>query len=301
MNDPRDRLQVEYTSLRFLRNNGVKCVPHPIAVDPDHGCVIYDYVPGHEISEETITELHIDSATEFLFQLKKLRDAAGSELLSPASEACFSIKAIVENIKFRLAKLGSISKKGLEYQVLHPFLENELVPSFRTIVQSCISRSEEARIPFFTEISRQERTLSPSDFGFHNARRRPDGQIVFLDFEYFGWDDPAKTICDFLLHPAISLTDPHKRRFLKSMLQIFKDIWLLENRVEIVYTLFGLKWCTILLNEFVTDDLSRREFAGGEMTDKRNLLTSQLAKAREMLQVTWRNYEDFPYHDLSAP
>ena len=43
------------------------------------------------------------------------------------------------------------------------------------------------------ELLEQYRTLSPSDFGFHNALRTPAGTMVFLDFEYFGWDDPAKT------------------------------------------------------------------------------------------------------------
>ena len=46
------------------------------------------------------------------------------------------------------------------------------------------------------------RVLSPSDFGFHNALRRPDGTIVFVDFEYFGWDDPAKMMADAMLHPG---------------------------------------------------------------------------------------------------
>jgi hypothetical protein len=36
--------------------------------------------------------------------------------------------------------------------------------------------------PFDREIPRTERTLSPSDYGFHNALRRPDGTLVFLDF-----------------------------------------------------------------------------------------------------------------------
>ena len=51
-----------------------------------------------------------------------------------------------------------------------------------------------------TELAPQHRCLSPSDFGFHNAllRGRPGvpgaRDWVFLDFEYFGWDDPAKTV-----------------------------------------------------------------------------------------------------------
>ena len=41
-----------------------------------------------------------------------------------------------------------------------------------------------------------QRALSPSDFGLHNALRGQDGQLRFVDFEYFGWDDPVKLVSD---------------------------------------------------------------------------------------------------------
>ena len=33
-------------------------------------------------------------------------------------------------------------------------------------------------------------------FHFSQGIFRADGRLVFLDFEYFGWDDPAKTVAD---------------------------------------------------------------------------------------------------------
>ena len=65
------------------------------------------------------------------------------------------------------------------------------------------------------------RTLSPSDFGFHNAIRRSDDVLIFIDFEYFGWDDPAKTISDFLLHPAMQLNEEHSQMFLSNCTNVF--------------------------------------------------------------------------------
>ena len=69
-----------------------------------------------------------------------------------------------------------------------------------------------AKAPVEAELPVEQRTLSPSDFGFHNALRRPDGRVVFLDLEYFGWDDPAKMISDFLLHPALERFYPPSKR-----------------------------------------------------------------------------------------
>ena len=51
------------------------------------------------------------------------------------------------------------------------------------------------------------RALSPSDFGLHNALRTKDGQLRFIDFEYFGWDDPVKLVSDTAIQPGSSL--PH--------------------------------------------------------------------------------------------
>ena len=43
----------------------------------------------------------------------------------------------------------------------------------------------------------------------------------------------------------------------------------LALRLQIVEPLFGLKWCTILLNEFVAADLARRRFAAGRRHGER--------------------------------
>ena len=55
----------------------------------------------------------------------------------------------------------------------------------------------------------QESVLSPSDFGFHNALLGPDGKLCFIDFEYAGWDDPAKLICDFFCQPQTPVPQAH--------------------------------------------------------------------------------------------
>ena len=42
-----------------------------------------------------------------------------------------------------------------------------------------------------------DKCLSPSDFGFHNVIVEKDKILRFIDFEYAGWDDPAKMVSDF--------------------------------------------------------------------------------------------------------
>jgi hypothetical protein len=61
--------------------------------------------------------------------------------------------------------------------------------------------------------------------------------------------------------------------------------------------LFGLKWCLIMLNEFVPEDLQRRGFASGGSLDRATTQARQLEKARRMLARIERKHEDFPYRD----
>ena len=72
-------------------------------------------------------------------------------------------------------------------------------------------------IKFEERIPRTQQILSPSDLGFHNCIKGNDGLLTFIDFDYFGWDDPVKLTCDFLLHPGMVLSDQQKTLWLKSM------------------------------------------------------------------------------------
>ena len=293
--DSRDRLETEFSGLGFLWESGVRKIPKPIASDREQGCAVYEYVDGQRLSHEDITELEIDAAVLFLTSLKELNLRARSRNLGEASEACFSGQAIIENLQWRLDRLLAQQENGSGDRALRAFLLDELVPVYGRIIQWSRSFFGQSGMSFEQDLDFAERTLSPSDFGFHNAVRRRNGEIVFLDFEYFGWDDPAKMVADFLLHPAMELSEGLKREFTAGMLHQFTDYPRLDLRIQSVYPLFGLKWCFILLNEFFPDHFSRRQFAGMADCDRHNVQKEQLLKARRILRRINAEYEHFPY------
>ena len=104
------------------------------------------------------------------------------------------------------------------FWLLSPEPAKKFSPVFERIAQSRIARAQTIKTDAQSIIPRQDRVLSPSDFGFHNALERPDSQLTFVDFEYFGWDDPAKMLSDFLLHPAVDIGHELRQRFLDDML-----------------------------------------------------------------------------------
>lgn len=293
--DNRDRLQVEFTSLQFLWDHGVRCVPRPVAVDKAKNCAVYEYVDGRHISSHEVSSADIDLAVEFLTRLGELTSSKASLRIPLASDACLSVQSVLDNIQKRLQRLSELPYTGAPYEILSEFLRCDFIPATHEIVARCQTRLDQLGTSLLTELPVGERTLSPSDFGFHNALRRGDSRIVFLDFEYFGWDDPAKMIADFLLHPAMDLASELKERFVSNIMYQFANNQSLAERLRIVYPLYGLHWCMIFLNEFIPEQLERRQFARGMGLEVSELRIRQLSKARQMLHnMTSDNYI-FPY------
>jgi hypothetical protein len=116
--------------------------------------------------------------------------------------------------------------------------------------------------PGFAVLAAGQRTLSPSDFGFHNALRRPDGSLVFIDFEYFGWDDPVKLVCDFLWHPAVQLDAGERAAFLAASAATYGADPAYEARRRAYAPLIVLRWVAIVLNEFIPERWQRRVYVG---------------------------------------
>lgn len=285
----RDRCGNEFAALRFLWQNGIRCIPEPIATFPEQSVSILRLVEGSPLGRDDVAPRDIDALIEFLIQLDALKVRPASRALPDASEACFSLEAIAESIHARLVPLHAAADRGegLAFQQLRGFLRDRVGPTFERALEVAVSLQTTRGLGVDSELPVENRTLSPSDVGFHNALRRPDGSLVFVDFEHFGWDDPAKMVSDFLLHPALPLSIDLRRRFRQRAIARHPACAAQDWRVAIVLPLYAIKWCTILLNEFVPAHAKRRVFASRESRAPRDheaLLSQQLAKAELMLK-----------------
>ena len=112
--------------------------------------------------------------------------------------------------------------------------------------------------------------------------RRPTGRLAFLDFEYFGWDDPVKLVSDFLWHPAVELDAAERAAFLAAAEATYGDDPAYAARRRAYAPLIALRWAAIVLNEFVPEVWKRRVYAGqtGAWADVK---ARQLAKAGGLL------------------
>jgi hypothetical protein len=275
--DQRDRLGAEFGMLSFLWARGVRCVPEPVVSDPTQHFAIYRFIEGDAPRTGDLTTADLGHLVDLLGRMWELRTEPEARNLPSASDACLSLNDYAARIEDRVRRLtAALDPEDALCREALQFLRGEFRECF-DVQRSRLVRGKNPSTP----LSPHDRTLSPSDHGFHNALRRPEGW-VFLDFEYAGWDDPAKMIADTCHQPRIPLSGALQAFFLDNMLtRLGSPAWL-EERLRYVVPMTGLNWCLILLNEFIPLALRRRRFAcvGGELPDKR---AGQLDLARAKL------------------
>jgi hypothetical protein len=277
--DARDRLGTEVGALRLMERHGITDVPRVEHVDRGRGHVLLSWIDGAVVND--VTDADIDAGAAFLSAVHGLRRLAGASGQPPASEACLSGAEIERQIVARLARLRG--EAGDEPELVE-FAVEDFGPVLRESCAEARDALAASRLDFAAELPHQWRSLVPSDFGYHNSLRRPDGSLAFLDFEYFGWDDPVKLTADILLHPGRPLALPQRRRLRAAAVRVYAGDPTFETRIAACLPLFGLRWVLILLNEFIPAVWQRRVRAG-TMDSWRDAKARQLARARALLRA----------------
>jgi hypothetical protein len=279
--DQRDRLGQEYAALTFLAHHGVSDTPRPLARDDARRCAAYEWIEGAPTGSGAA---EVDALANFFCSLQELRQRPGAERLAVASASCFSPAMVVEQFRHRLQRISEVA-------AVHPdlgdFLNAAVAPKSETEIRRLQEQWGRTGLAFDRELQPAQRVLSPSDFGLHNVLRRPDGRLAFVDFEYFGWDDPAKAIADVMLHPGMSLSVDLATRYREHVEKILtpQDHGF-RLRLDLLFPLMALMWCLILLNEFLPERWARRALAGrGE--EAAVVRARQLQKARNLFRRTF--------------
>ncbi len=279
--DGRDRLGQEYDALAFLSRHGITSTPRPMAKDADAFCALYQWFDG-EAAVLRPQDNDADQLADFLIELQKLRDAAGAQALRNASASIFSPEQAIAQYEQRLDGLRRVAGDDPD---LRAFIDGSLVHTTTAAVARLRRIYAELGRDPGADLSPAHRALSPSDFGLHNALRAADGSLRFIDFEYFGWDDPVKLVSDTAIHPGSNLPETGANRLIERLTQAFAvrdDAFAIRR--DVLYPVFGAIWCLIVLNAFLPESRSRRALVaqGGDLTVR---LAGQLDKARRLHQT----------------
>ena len=274
--DRRDRLNAEYAFCEFAGRCGIDTVAQPLARSNADRLAIYSWLDGQPLTSVEVTPDHVEQAVEFLRLLNVHRDSAAA--LPVASEACFSLQQHIDCVTRRVDRLRGIPRLDATHEAAARLVNERLVPLLAIHVERLSVWAAAASIDVARELTAEQRCISPSDFGFHNALEMPDGRLAFLDFEYAGWDDPGKTICDFFCQPKFPAPPESWHTFAKLSAALAGAADSELDRQRTLLPLYRIKWCCILLNEFAPTDGARRQFATHEPVD----LEEQLKKATQL-------------------
>jgi hypothetical protein len=243
--DPRDRLGTEFSFISFAWTNGIHEVPRPLGFDKYNSLGLYAYMHGEKPVSGDVTSSFVEQAVNFWAALNREKYTPEADRMPKASEACFSLKEYVTSVDRRMRRLIAIEAND--------------------------------------EIHQQAKRFIPSDFGFHNSILGNDGRLRFIDFEYAGWDDPAKMVCDFFCQPEVPVPIRYFPLFADTIVPEFYDSESFERRLNAVWPLTQIKWCCIMLNDFLPEGNNRRNYALN-LDDPLRRKNMQLHKAKAYFQ-----------------
>ncbi len=280
--DTRDRLGAEFAFSRFAWSQGVRCIPEPLGCDAANALGLYGYLRGRAPTTDDIGAPAIEAALRFWQGLNAHRDACEASLLPTASEACFTLEEHLRCLERRVGILQAMEGGAGIQAEARGFVISALSGGAARIIENARRQAGELGLALDRPLAAAERCISPSDFGYHNAIVVGTGDWRFIDFEYAGWDDPAKAVCDFFCQPAVPVPRTFLGAFLDGVADAAHGAAKCRRRVEVLMPVYRLKWCCIMLNDFLPVGGRRRHFARkGVAAEERK--ASQLQKARAAL------------------
>jgi hypothetical protein len=236
----RDRFAAETQFLLYANAVASGYVPQLLHVDNNRRCIVMEYLDGDTYVEGSSPEQgDIDAAVQFLSLLNQDPVRAAVQIKIDAAEGFLRISAHLQNVRERIQQM-SVHHLPLAVQPKAEKAIELLKVCFGQVEKETNKALDTGAIDDALHASK--RCVSPSDFGFHNAIRTADG-VKFIDFEFGGWDDPAKTAVDFILQPKVPVREGIFLP-LRAISRIEQEAFL--KRTEILLPILKIKWFCII-------------------------------------------------------
>jgi hypothetical protein len=274
----RDRFSSEQAFYRLAAERVPGQVARAVAWDTKGKAALFDWIDGDKLSSGKVEAEHVSQAMEF-FETLNRNPLPDSPALPEAAESARSVQRHLEIIDQRVVRLTELSGSGPEVRQAADLVRTGISPAWGIIRKKLVNEwPSHGKGSLLCPAC-----VSPSDFGFHNAVVRAGGRLCFFDFEYAGWDDPAKMLADFFSQPRISVPVKFFPVAVKRVADILSADPFLEERTRAMWPAYQLKWICIMLNEFLPQGENRRQFSLGVPVQKK-LQQEKLAQARVALQ-----------------
>lgn len=270
--DKRERFKTETLFLEFASKQGISNIPKILLKSEQYKIILFDFVDGEHFTSSDINDETLKLAFDLIDQLNSKQNQNTD--LPLASEACFSLNEHLNLIANRVKRLNDLSEHASPLYEEYHQIRSKIFRYFEKY-QADLSFSNLDHI-----ITQKDRIVSPSDFGFHNALKSKKEKIIWLDWEYAGWDDPAKMICDFFCQPAVPVPEKYKTEFIDQVAKLVQNKEDFKERCFALFPFYQVKWLCILLNDFLIGYEKRLT----DQDEPLEYLKEQIQKANQYLK-----------------
>lgn len=276
LRDGPDRFKAEVEFLNYAKLSAPGFTPHLLYHDEESRSMVLEYIKGQPPFDDiNRTAEQIKRANAFIKHINRDLNLANDHVSQAATEGFLMLTEHLENIEKRLLNM---SETHVPSAIKSP------VKNFIRELKNQLSQIVETTAYFISRglvndaLGHLGRCVSPGDFGFHNSIQTKEG-LRFIDFEFAGWDDPAKTIVDFDLHPG--------NRIREKNLILLHAVGLNKNdeislRCKYLKPILALKWACIIagiLNKERMEEILRCK----KTLDSEKFIKIKISQARNYL------------------
>jgi len=237
----RDGMEAEKQFLEFAGQVAPEFTPTLVYADQERRCVVLENIDGEHFCEGVPAPNEaVEAAVQFMRLLNSQRELASRVITIEAAEGFLALSSHMANIRERLASMTSRHIR-IDIQKKAETLIEKVQAEADSVENDTSNAIREGSAT--DKISHSMRCVSPSDFGFHNAILTSSG-IRFIDFEFAGWDDPAKTNIDFILQPRVPILS-EELPLLGAWDQMLQES--IKLRCRYLAPILRLKWICIIL------------------------------------------------------
>ncbi|MEK6935688.1 MAG: hypothetical protein AABW67_02790 [Nanoarchaeota archaeon] len=267
----------EFKALNYLWKTGFRNIPRPIKFNGSKNIGVYSFEKGFNLNHFEIKEENILGAVSFLVKLHNLK--VNKQDFGPASSACLNLKNYIDVIDRRFNNIKEYNEDSPIGKKAKIFLDKEVHLKIVEVKEFFFNKT--LGVDIFKELNLEEQVLTPGDFGFHNILY--DGkEYKFLDFEYFGRDDPVRQILDFMHHDKSSnISDNLKNLFLKKYKSQRNTSEFFDFRISVANPLIAMTWGLIYLNILSPKYMEHLKFSNN---NSMNIFKDRLNKAEAKIR-----------------
>jgi hypothetical protein len=244
-------MKAEVEFLQYANKVVPSYVPRLIDFDFTTRAVLIEFIEGKTFTEsQSLTVHQVQEAVCFFETLNKNQDTAKQIFSMDAAEGFLELTDHLSNVDQRLSKLitGHLPIDSIDSSSR---LINRLTAEFGTVKQMTLSSITQGKTS--DEIALDQRCISASDFGFHNAIQTKNG-VKFIDFEFAGWDDPAKASLDFVLQPRVQV-NAKTTSLINTLANPLTERD--KARMNMLGAILRIKWLCIILSVLDSDRFFR--------------------------------------------